>query len=373
MHLNFLNISQFRNFESVSVEFAPGRNLLFGPNGSGKSNLLEAIYYLCTAKSPRGAADESILKTDSDIFRLEGKATIADQVTEIELAYQRHGAKRLKIDGVVQQNLRSLYEQLRAVFSGPDDVDLVYGPPSGRRRFLDISIAQLMSGYISLLWDYRKVTAQRNALLKELGEAYDSLGAVGNEQLLQVWDQKMVELALGIHEYRRQFIHDIGELAAGFHRKITDSSERLEIRYQPSPSLAEHTAAAYHAKLKTRRTRELAMGQSMYGPHRDDVEFVLSGKDCRSTASRGQVKSAVLACKLGILDHMRNLWGEPPILLLDEMYSDLDRKRLDLLVSILGDMGQVIITTSKLAEVKDLSIFKRILKIDAGQATICTF
>jgi DNA replication and repair protein RecF len=295
-----------------------------------------------------------------------GEGKVGDEPVTIELAYRSGEKKRIKINGVLHSKVAVLYGQFKVVFFGPDDVELVYGPPSVRRRFLDISIAQLEAGYIPLLWEYKKVVAQRNALLRELGEAYDSLGAIAGDESLQVWDEKLIELGLAINGSRARFIRDVSELASRFHSKLTANDDSLEIRYKASPVLDEYSVGAYLSKLESRRTRELLMRQSMYGPHRDDVQFLLSGDDCRSYASRGQVKSAVLAVKFAVLEHVRELCGEPPILLLDEIFSDLDRNRLDCLMPLLEDLGQVIVTTSKLREIKDLRMFENLLKVDAG-------
>jgi DNA replication and repair protein RecF len=287
----------------------------------------------------------------------------------VELAFQRRGKKRLKIDGVVHTKLQVLYERLRVVLFGPDDVDLIYGPPSIRRRFLDMSIAQLKHRYISLLWEYKKIVAQRNALLREMSEAYNSLGAVGDDDVLQIWDEKLVETGLSINAERAAFLHEISPMAQDLHRRLTNTGDRFDIFYSPSPSLDEYSVDSFANKLRSRRSRELAMGQSMYGPHRDDVGFLLSGDDCKSFASRGQVKSAVLATKLALLELMRSTFDEPPILLLDEIYSDLDRGRLDMLISILGNLGQVIVTTSKLRDVTELDEFQKLFRIDAGSVS----
>ena len=373
MHLDSVDITGFRNFTSAAVRFSPGRNLIFGPNGSGKSNLLETIHYLCTAKSFRRATADLIVQNGADFFRIVGEGKVGGEQITLELAYRPGERKHIKINGVSHSKVAVLYEQFKVVFFGPDDVELVYGPPSVRRRFLDISVAQLEAGYIPLLWEYKKVVAQRNALLRELGEAYDSLGAITGDESLQVWDEKLVELGLAINRSRGRFIRDVSELAREFHNQLTATDDMLEMRYKASPTLAEYSADAYHAKVESRRTRELLMRQSMYGPHRDDVQFLLCGEDCRSYASRGQVKSAVLSVKLAVLEHIKELCGEPPILLLDEIFSDLDRNRLDYLMPLLSDLGQVIVTTSKLREVKELGLFENSLRVESGSIEKYTF
>ncbi len=372
LHLDSLDITGFRNLDKQIVHFATGSNLIFGLNGAGKTNLLEAIYYLCTAKSFRSAADEAIKCHDSDLFRIAGTGLIFEEPVTVEVAYRPGEKRHIKIDGVVEKRVASLYERFRAVSFGPGDVELVYGPPTIRRRFLDISIAQVKRGYISQLWEYKKVIAQRNALLKELGDAYDSIGAMEGEELLQVWDQKLIEIAVDIHATRSLFIREIMKLAGEYHQKMSESDSALTICYEASPKLDEYSTECLSEKLKSRRGRELAMRQSMYGPHRDDIIFRLHGQDCRNSASQGQVKTVVLSVKLALCEYIRHNCDETPILLLDEIFSDFDRNRLDCLLSLLPGLSQVMMTTSKLGDIRDLSIFETILMVDSGRVAMYT-
>jgi len=367
LHLDSLDITGFRNLEKQVVRFTTGLNLIFGANGAGKTNLLEAIYYLCTAKSFRGAADDAIKCHDSDLFRIAGMGEISEAPVIVEVAHRPGEKRHIKIDGVIEKRIASLYERFRAVSFGPGDVELVYGSPTIRRRFLDISIAQVKRGYISQLWEYKKVIAQRNALLKELGDAYDSIGAMEGEELLQVWDQKLIELAVNIHATRSLFIRDITELAGEYHQQMSESDSTLSICYEASPKLDEYSTNKLSDKLKSRRGRELAMRQSMYGPHRDDIIFKLYDRDCKNSASQGQVKIVVLSVKLALCEYIRRNCDETPILLLDEIFSDLDRNRLDCLLSLLPRLSQVMMTTSKLEDIRDLSMFESILRVDSGR------
>ncbi len=367
MHLDSLDITGFRNLDKQVVYFSTGSNLISGLNGAGKTNLLEAIYYLCTAKSFRGAGDDAIKDHDSDLFRIAGVGQISEDAATVEVAYRPGEKRHIKINGVVEKRVGSLYERFRAVSFGPGDVELIYGSPTVRRRFLDISIAQVKRGYISQLWEYKKVIAQRNALLKELGDAYDSIGAMEGEELLQVWDQKLIELAVDIHATRSSFIREIMELAGGYYQRMSESDSALSICYKASPKLDDYSADELSDKLKSRRGRELAMRQSMYGPHRDDIVFRLHGRNCKNSASQGQAKTVVLSVKLALCDYIRLNCDETPILLLDEIFSDLDRNHLDCLLSLLPGLSQVMLTTSKLGDIKDISVFKSILQVGSGR------
>jgi len=356
----------FRNFISQEVELSPETNLIFGANGSGKSNLLEAIHYICTAKSFRHASDESIKNWDAEFFRLEADGYLDDTTTKIEISWKPGEKKRLKIQGVKHTKLANLYEHFKVVSFSPDDVELVYGSPSVRRQFLDISISQLRPGYISVLWELKKVLAQRNALLRELGEAFDSVGASPDEDLLDAWDDKLAGLAVLIHDARKEFVQDVSRRAMEYHSKLSGVTCDFHIEYKASPDLKDYSVEQFRGKLQSRRSRELLLRQSLYGPHRDDLQFMVSEAECRNFASRGQVKTVVLAIKLAVFDRIHELCGEAPILLLDEMYSDLDRTRLDSITALLGGLSQVVVTTSKLEEIKDLSYFRNSISIDTG-------
>lgn len=370
VNLSNVRLNQFRNLAAAEVQLSPKANLIFGSNGAGKSNLLEAIYYLCTAKSFRGASDDEMKARDAEFFRLEGEGEAAGQSVRIEIAYKPGEKKRLKINDVAEPRVSSLYEQFRVVSFGPDDVELVYGAPSVRRRFLDISIAQIEPLYISLLWEYKKTLAQRNALLRDLGEAYESLGAIEYEESLEVWDEKLASVGLAVHDARRRFLRSVSDLASGYHQSLTNMDGDFVMEYSISPRLDDYSQCAFTEKLKSRRRRELMMRQSMYGPHRDDITFSIGRSDCRSFASRGQVKTATLALKLAVVEHIGNVCGEPPILLLDEIYSDFDRARLDAVSGLLSSMSQVLVTTSKLEEARDLTIFDNILIVESGKVAL---
>ncbi len=367
MHVKHLKLTSFRNFESVEIEFAPGANLIFGKNGSGKSNMLESVYYLCTAKSFRGANDDLLRKSDAELFRIEASGELSNSEVQIEIGCKPGEKKRVRINGVPETRLSSLYEHLKAVVFAPDDVELINGPPSVRRTFLDISIAQFDRSYIPLLWEYKRVLAQRNALLKELAEEFAAIGTATDDSSLQVWDTRMAELAVDINARRRKFLADISGPSSEYHHKLTDSPFDLAIEYKPSPSLETFDTARFQQKLESRRRRETMLGQSQYGPHRDDITFRIGDYDFRSYGSRGQVKSVVLSVKLAVLLYLRDVTDEWPILLLDEIYSDFDARRLEYLSSIIPTLGQVLVTTSKLSEVKDLSVFEKSIMVDNGE------
>jgi len=367
MHVHHLKLTSFRNFDSEEIEFDPCTNLIFGENGSGKSNILEAVYYICTAKSFRSANDDLLRKNDADLFRIEADGIIDGNETEIEIGCKPGEKKRLRINGVPESRLSSLYEHFKAVVFAPDDVELINGPPSVRRTFLDISISQFDRNYIPLLWEYKRVLAQRNALLKELAEEFDAVGTASMDSTLQVWDQKTAELAVQINAKRQRFLKDISEPSTDFHEKLTESEFQLEIVYKPSPAIENYTTEEFVRKIESRRRRDIMLGQSQYGPHRDDIVFRIGDYDCRSYGSRGQVKSAVLSVKLAVLKHLREVNDEWPILLLDEIYSDFDSKRLEFLATIIPTLGQVLVTTSKLEEVKDLEVFNKSIMVTCGK------
>jgi DNA replication and repair protein RecF len=366
MYISEVEVDGFRNLSSGSVHLSPGRNLLIGPNGAGKTNLLEAVYYLCTSKSFRGVTDEALMQNGKEYMRLCGSGNVDGRETTVEAGYRPGEKKRIRINDAVAGGVASLFEYFRAVSFGPGDTELVLGSPAIRRRFLDISLAQVNRSYIQLLWSYKRVLAQRNALLREMADTYDPAGTRSDEPVIAAWDQKLAELGVELHGLRSNFIARVSAYAESYHQKLAGSTNRLRVDYVASPALDVFDVVRLVAKFESRRSRELAMGQSMYGPHRDDLSLKLNGQECKGYASQGQVKTAVLALKLGICEYIKERTGEYPILLLDEIFSDLDREHLDCLISELPSFSQAIVTTSKIEEINDLSIFEKTLRVENG-------
>jgi len=268
----------FRNFEKTEVTFSDRTNLIVGPNGSGKSNILEAVFYLCTAKSFRGATDDQMRMFSSDFFRLEAHGLVRESDIQIALACGKSEKKRLTINGSERSRLAELYSTARAVVFAPDDVDLVTGSPSGRRQFLDMSISQSDSSYLADLLDYRRVLSQRNALLKSIADSHESMDEIGSRDSLDIWDDRLAELAVRIIRKRYGFVSRVERKASSLHTDLSGLDFQFGVSYNSPVSESDTEVDSFIRILRKRRSRELMLGQTLSGPHRDDLKFTLGGR-----------------------------------------------------------------------------------------------
>lgn len=367
MFISQLELTNFRNIEKSELAFSESTNLIVGPNGAGKTNILEALYYCGTGRSFRTHFDENLIRRDTDFFRLVSEGQIDPHQVTVEVGVEPGSRKMIKVNSAPLKKLADLYQYFRLVEFSPYDLDLVIGPPSSRRRFLSLTISQSAPAHIALLSDYSKLLAQRNALLKD----YQERGSLSEqmETTLAIWDENLAQSAVEINTVRAEFIAQLSPLATDFYNRISGHDEDFKLMYTPSPRLPEFTAENFAAKLKSRRRRELAMGQTLYGPHRDELQFLVKDAEARSYASQGQIKTAVLSVKLAQHQYLKDKLEQAPVMLLDEIYSDLDRKRLGFITDLLPDLGQTFVTTSKTSEINDLSIFICKHRIEGGIPT----
>jgi len=337
MYIESLGVKSFRNITSLQIEFTDGVNILVGDNGSGKTNLLEAIHVLCLGRSQRGAKDQVLINQDSDLYRLEGRLSTDDGSFEIATACQRGGRKRITIDGL-SARLSELYEHAGVVSSGPEDSAIVAGAPSRRRNFLDIYISQLTAGYLGSLADYQRSLAQKNAALKIDGNTGP-------------FDAILIETGSRIMRQRSRFVAGLAELAGNYYEQLA-GGERLSMRYQPSVEFdqeqgdLERIAECFDNCLQKQKAREAAAQMALVGPHRDDLEFAIENLPARSHGSQGQWRSVAVALKLAVYQLLKERRGQSPILLLDEVFAELDRKRSSALIDAFGELGQLFLTTA---------------------------
>ncbi len=387
MRLTHLSLNHFRNYRSLDLDFSGVLTLLQGDNAQGKTNLLEAIHFLATSKSIHaqserevvnwGAADEPI-----PYARIAGEVTRSDDPRplnlEIILTPRGDGVnfkKQVKVNGVNKRSM-DLIGNLRAVLFLPEDIALVADGPGVRRRYLDIALCQMDRAYCRALSAYQKVVTQRNSLLKTLREQGASPSAPATVAQLSFWDEQLVRHGSLVMAKRGKFIRSLEAVACIRHAELSDDRETLAIYYMPSfnpghmdeadyqrlkngrgliPKSVdapapfpdeESVAAHYLAQLDARRARELAAGGTLYGPHRDDMRMLANGRDLRLYGSRGQQRTAALALKLAEVRVMTEATGTAPVLLLDDVMSELDARRRSALLTTLEHVRQAIITAT---------------------------
>lgn len=341
-----LHLRNFRNYREQGMRFAPGCNILYGANGAGKTNVLEALFFLATLRSHRTSRDQELLRWGGDSLSVHAQVrrSASRQTLDVQLTEERR--KRVRINGQAQTKLSDFIGQLNAVLFAPEDLQLLKGPPAGRRRLLDVSLAQSSRAYLHHLQEYHRALAQRNALLRT------GMTLATADALLDVWDEPLVLHGAQIIRHRVLAVERWHAFAAEYHRFLSDGREELTIRYGCSlgTDADETSAESFRSRLAASRREELLRGTTLVGPHRDDLEVAISGRDARHYASQGQQRSAILAIKFAELRRMAEETGETPVLLLDDVTSELDANRRSFLLQAVAGHLQVFITTTGLAD-----------------------
>ncbi|HEX78391.1 MAG TPA: DNA replication/repair protein RecF [Dehalococcoidia bacterium] len=352
MNISHLSLANFRNFSSLELELPPGIAIFHGGNAQGKSNLLEAIYFLATSRSLRAESDTELINkaAPEPCLRLYGRVERGQDRVELEVSVATWAGggtrKRIRVNGIPRR-ASDLVGRLNVVIFTPEDIELIYGAPTLRRRYLDITCSQVDHRYLRALQRYTKVLTQRNSLLRLIGEGQARASELG------FWNGELVGNGAYLMAQRQALVGALGELARTVHSNLTAAEELLEICYIPSLPLGleaplEAIEATFATALEAGQDREIAQGMTLVGPHRDDLRFLVNGLDMDSFGSRGQQRTIALALKLAEASLMRSRVGEPPVLLLDDVLSELDsRRRVQLLGSLQGD-EQVLITATDL-------------------------
>ena len=413
MRLNHLSLTNFRNYSRLELDLPDRLTVLQGANAQGKTNLLEAIHLLATGRSPRASAERELinwLAVDGPLpyARLEADIGEGREAQRLELVLElappqrtRDSAaangnngptirKQVRINGVAKRAL-DLVGRLRMVLFMPEDIGLVAGAPGERRRYLDIALCQVAHTYTRALGEYNRALAQRNALLKRLRDEG------GDPSQLNFWDEQMAEQCSVLFHQRSQAVRDLDRIAASLHLDLTSGAERLRLVYlpalDPEPAagatprgsngkawLLREGAPAYHAhsrdelreqfakQLRRGRAREIAAGASLLGPHRDDVAFSVDGRDLRTYGSRGQQRTGALALKLAEVKMMQEAVGDCPLLLLDDVMSELDAERRHMLLEALAGGTQAIVTATDWSDFSpELLAQARRLRVEGGR------
>jgi DNA replication and repair protein RecF len=372
MYLSHLSLNEFRNYKELALDLEPGLFVFYGDNAQGQTNLLEAVSMLAMASSFHASNDrevvnwfaqEHVAHIDGTVKRCEDDLRIeiilfdptppifetpTQVVRETHLLELPANAprKRYKINGAPKKTMEAI-GQLRVVLFAPTDLHLVDGSPDERRRFLDRALCQIQPHYCQALMKYRKIVAQRAALLKRIRDQQE------DPQMLNYLDEQLTQLANHVIHERQVMIAMLNQHANTFQQAISGGREQLEIVYRPSFKVdtAWSTVEApqqYLAQLHETRKKEIWQGICLLGPHRDDLEFLVNGVNMLTYGSRGQQRTAALATKLAELAFMRINTGDEPVLLLDDVFSELDHLRRDYLLSQVIHHDQVFLTSTDL-------------------------
>ena len=344
MFLSILELHHFRNYRGGRLVFAPKGALIRGGNAQGKSNLLEAIYFLSLGKSSRGAADADVASYEEQGFGVRGEVSGAGGSFAIFVEYDAALGKRIYIDGQVLPRVSELIGRFPSVLFSPENVDLILRFPVGRRRILDALLAQESREYLADLFRYRRVLTQRNRLLKRITQA-----GVQADRLLHPWDEELAVCGARIVRKRMAAVGELEQSFVRFYRDLTSGVEEASVTYKKTVSFEDEDGAVarFIEMLNKKRGEEIRMGYTLSGPHRDDVRIYVNGHDLQRFGSQGQLKSALLAWKLAEVVFLQRASEQWPVLLLDDVFSELDRRRCLALLELLSQFGQVFLTAAR--------------------------
>jgi DNA replication and repair protein RecF len=342
LHVSALELENYRNFERVKFSFDGNQTAVCGDNARGKSNLLESIYFLAIGKSGRGTRDRDVVKWGTEFFSIDAVMERDKQPVSIRIAYDsRVGKKKAFLDATPLPRLSDLVGRFNAVLFSPEDVDLVLRDPPQRRRLLDILVSQCNAAYLSDLDQFRRALSQRNRLLKESNQLDSSQ--------LAPWNAQMAEIGARIVLARLEALDAIRPIAQEYYTTISGTPEVLGSTYRSLVKSEERDRAqeVLADALLERQGEEFSLGYTLSGPHRDNLLFDLDGRSAHQFASKGQLKSVLLAWKLSEATFLESRTGDVPVLLMDDIFSELDGRRAESLLDLVGSFGQVVLTSAR--------------------------
>ena len=361
MKIKKLELKNFRNYLNLDIEFSDGLNIIIGNNAQGKTNILEAIYFLSITKSFLSVNEKTLIYKDSDFSLVKGEVISNNYKRKLSILVNSNGKKIEVNQKLVKRNMDYL-GNLKVIIFSPDDMRLLKDSPGNRRRFLNIELCQLYDKYVELLSKFNIILKQRNEYLKVVKNGNF------NEDYFNILDEKYVDLSVSIYIYRNNFIDNINNYIGDKYCYIA-GCEGLIVKYISDINIDDsiNMKKIMLDKLKEIRNREIIYGCSLVGPHKDNFNFYLNGNNLSMYGSQGQLKMAILSLKMAEVDVFRNVTGENPILLLDDIFSELDIGKRNKLVKFLDNDIQTIMTTTDLNDInEDLIKIANIYKIENG-------
>lgn len=351
MKLTNLQLQNFRNYESVQLEFTEGVHVFIGENAQGKTNLMESIYALAMTKSHRTTNDKELIGWNKEFATIKGTVEKTATKTNLELQFSKKG-KIAKVNYLEQKRLSSYLGNLNVILFAPENLTLVKGSPQNRRKFVDMELGQMSSLYLYDLVEYNRVLKQRNTYLKQL-----AIKKKQPDEYLDVLSEMLSELASKIVFHRLDFMKQLEALAIPIHDQLSLGREKFSVSYQATIPLEDGLTPSqmkeiYMNQFKKNQTREADQATTLIGPHRDDLIFYLNEVPVQTYGSQGQQRSTVLSLKLAEIELMKLSTGEYPLLLLDDVLSELDDDRQTHLIKAIENKVQTFITTTSLDGIK---------------------
>ena len=334
MVIKSLKLKNYRNYELLNLTFDPKTNILYGDNAQGKTNILEALYLSGTTKSHRGTKDRDLIQFGREESHLETVVEKNGVLFQIDMHLKKNSPKGIAINKIPIRRAGELFGIVHFVFFSPEDLNIIKEGPAGRRRFIDLELSQLDKVYLSNLSNYNRIINQRNSLLKEIVYQKDLIDT------LDIWDMQLAEYGTKIIERRKKFIDEVNRIIGGIHEKLTGGRENIKLSYESSAG-----ELSMEEMLRKNRERDIRFKSTSAGPHRDDLCFRVGDLDIRKFGSQGQQRTAALSLKLSEIELVKMLIHDTPILLLDDVLSELDKNRQNYLLDSIHDIQTVITCT----------------------------
>ncbi|WP_077215235.1 DNA replication/repair protein RecF [Bacillus dakarensis] len=366
MYIKHLRLKNYRNYEELEVSFENKVNVILGENAQGKTNAMESIYVLAMAKSHRTSNDKELIRWDEEYAKIEGRVQKSNGSIPMQLVISKKG-KKAKCNHIEQRKLSQYVGNMNIVMFAPEDLHLVKGSPQVRRRFIDMEIGQVSPVYLHDIGQYQKILQQRNHYLKLLQTSKQR-----DMTMLDILTEQFIGMAVKIVAKRFEFLHLLEKWAIPIHEGISRGLETLKIQYKPSADVSEDQVLSkmievYEDKFAKVKSREIDRGVTLFGPHRDDLVFFVNDRDVQTYGSQGQQRTTALSIKLAEIELIHSEIGEYPILLLDDVLSELDDYRQSHLLNTIQGKVQTFVTTTSVEGIdhqtlKEASTFK----VDSG-------
>ncbi len=350
MKIERLKLTNFRNYLNLEIELSPNINIFIGNNGEGKTNILESIYVLSLTKSNRIGQEYDLIKFNENIAKIEGVINSFDIIKKKEIQITKN-KKNLFINNKEIRRNRDYINGFSVILFTPQDLEIVKGSPNTRRNMLNIDISGLHNSYINFLNEYNQIIKMRNEYLKRM-----NLNGNTDERYLEILNRELINKSIKIYEYRFDFLNEINKFLPNIFKKIT-GLDNMKISYNNSLGIemfdSKKIEDLFKMKLKKNLNVELMQGMTLIGPHRDDFSFVLNDKDMRIYASQGQQRMAIISLKIAEIYLFKKTLGEYPVLLLDDIFSEIDSKKRNKIVKFLKNDIQTIITTTDINDINE--------------------
>lgn len=359
MHIKNISLMNFRNYEHEEIELSKGANIFYGHNAQGKTNIIESIYLLSTGKSHRSQKDNELIKWDNEDSKIKILYEKDNQDNILEMYLKKNQRKAIKVNGVRLSKTGELLGNLTTVIFSPDHMKIIKEGPVERRRFIDIIMSQIKPGYFYNLSQYVKLIVQRNNLLTQVKDNPKVI------ETIDIWDQQLAEYGTKIIKERITFLKLIQEYVMEIHNSITNGKEKLKIEYKSSVGYTdeneENIKKSFIKELEKFRAIDIRRGLTHKGPHRDDILFYINDMEVKTFGSQGQQRTTLLSLKIAELKFMKNETNFYPILLLDDVFSELDTERQRFLMKFINEIQTFITCTDveyfKNLQLKDYSLF----------------